>query len=295
MHPPLEVSRVHATRVSMSTVGGTDPGDAEQLTPPPVGFQGTSVLSDLESIASPNPNLPRRAANQTNNAQSTSTLNHFIRRQHRKLLAKIPIMSYFQRPGSPSGKYQVSLSPLASSGSLARLTSTVPMADEADLAWLRLPPPREPKMGPESSPSQVPEVKAEVKSKTDRSPRVYDLKEGVPEFEIGPEPEAEKRRKLGMKLEAVQNPQVYMELKGKIPLWPTRSNLVDDRSNQPKDHPEEDTQRSPSHFGDLKRTECFDGATGEKPQRRDAPPHSGLSAQRDTRPLKRGLGKLRPR
>ena len=169
------------------------------------------------------------------------------------------------------------------------------MADEADLAWLRLPPPREPKMGPESSPSQMPEVKAEVKSKTDRSPRVYDLKEGVPEFEIGPEPEAEKRRKLGMKLEAVQNPQVYMKLKGEIPLWPTRSNLVDDRPNQPKDHPGEDTQRSPSHFGDLKRTECFDGATGEKLQRRDAPPHSGLSAQGDTRPLKRGLGKLRPR
>jgi hypothetical protein len=295
VHPPLEVSRVHAAQVSMSTVGGTEFTDVEQLTPPPVGFQGTSVFSDLESIASPNPNLLKRATNQTNNTQSTSTLNYFIRRQHRKLLAKIPILTYFQRPGSPSGKYQVSLSPLASSGSLTRLTSTVPMADEADLAWLRLPPPRDPKMGPESSPSQVPEVKAEVKSKMDRSPRVHDLKEGVSEFEVGPEPEAEKRRKLGMKVEAVQNPQVCMGLKGENSLWPTRSNWVDDRPNKPKEHPGEEAQRSPSHFGDLKRTKRFDGATGEKPQRREVPPHSGLSAQRDVRPLKRGSGKLHPR
>ena len=67
---------------------------------------------DLESIASPNPNVPKRATNpslpnQTNNIPPPSTANRLIRRQHRKLLGKILILTYFKRPNNPVGRYQV--------------------------------------------------------------------------------------------------------------------------------------------------------------------------------------------
>ena len=91
----------------------TDVGGAQEPTPPLVGFQGTTVLRDLEFTASPNPNLSKRAAKSTNDIPSTSIVNHFIRRQYRKLLGKIPILTYFEHPNSQVGKYQVSLSALA--------------------------------------------------------------------------------------------------------------------------------------------------------------------------------------
>ena len=52
------------------------------------------------------------------------------------------------------------MSRLAYSDSLTELTSVVAMADEADLAWLRLPPPlREPEIALKSIPSQESKVK----------------------------------------------------------------------------------------------------------------------------------------
>ena len=208
VQPPIEVSRVHIVQASAShdnpaetsTIEGADIKDAEQLTPPPVGFQGTSVLRDLEAIASPNPNLPKRPSNPplqsaTGSTPSTSTANRFIRRQHRKILGKIPILTYFKHPDSPTGKYEVSLSPLAYSGFLTRLTSAVPMADEADLAWLRLPPPpREPKVAMEPTPSQEPEVKMEPmtkekpkpdkNSRIDAKPKHESNREGQPRMNV---------------------------------------------------------------------------------------------------------------
>ena len=73
---------------------------------------------------------------------------------------------YFKHPNSPVGKYHVSLSPFGYSDSLTELISVVPMADEADLAWLRLPsPPWKPETGPKSIPSQ--ELKVNVKPTMD--------------------------------------------------------------------------------------------------------------------------------
>ena len=172
---PLEVSRMHVVKTSTApgepvnndTIRGTNDGNTKQPTPPPVGFQGTSVLRDLEAIASPNPSIRKRGIDPTspNSAKDSpaSTVNRFIRRQHRKILAKIPVLTFTTNPNSPVGKYQVSLSPLAHSDVLTRLTSAVPMADEADLAWLRLPPPlQKPKPQLESVPSSEPKSKAEV-------------------------------------------------------------------------------------------------------------------------------------
>ena len=96
--PPIEVSRVHTIRASMSlgnlaesgNVERTDAEGVQQPTPPPLGFQGTTVLRDPESIASPNLNLQKRATNSARNIPSTSTVNHFIRRQHRKSLRRSP-------------------------------------------------------------------------------------------------------------------------------------------------------------------------------------------------------------
>ena len=219
---PIEVSRVHVVQASMShdkpaetnTIERADIRDAEQLIPPPVGFQGTSVLRDLEAIASPNPNLPKRTSNSplqsaTDSTSSTSTANKFIRRQHRKLLGKIPILTYFRHPDSPTGKYQVSLSPLAYSSFLTRLTSAVPMADEADLAWLRLPPPpREQKIQMESTPSQKPEVKMEPmtkeKPKLDQNPRV-DRK--LREHELN----REERPRVDVEPDGDHNPRISLE------------------------------------------------------------------------------------
>jgi hypothetical protein len=175
--PPIEASRVHVLQtpapphkpVKTSAIGEPDAENAKQPTPPPVGFQGTSVLRDLEAIASPNPNTPKQVKGLTlpdprpsTTSTSTSTVNRFIRRQHRKILANIPVLTYFKHPNSPIGKYQVSLSPLAHSDSSNGLTSTAPMADEADVAWLRLPPPTEkPSVDLESTPSRG--LRAEAK------------------------------------------------------------------------------------------------------------------------------------
>lgn len=181
VQPPIEVSRTHAIKehrpldspAGKSTIWERDTGSSKQPTPPPVGFQGTSVFRDLEAIASPIPNAQKGAVDPTHrdpahNTPSASTLNRFIRRQHRKILAKIPILTYSKPPNTPTGNYQVSLSPLAYSDTLVRLTSAVPMADEADLAWLRLPPPpQELKVDRESTPLQKLQVKAKARVETE--------------------------------------------------------------------------------------------------------------------------------
>ena len=190
---PIEVSRVHISQASEShdkpretnTLEGAKVGDAGQPRPPSVGFQGTTVLRDLEVIASPNRNQPLQ--NATNDPVSASAVNHFIRRQHRKILRKIPILTHCSHPSGPAGKYEVSLSPLVDSSLLKRLPSVVPMAEEADIAWLTLPPPQKPK------PQRGSPVKVEPmteKQKPDRDPRVDEkLKhESNPVNCVGPHP-----------------------------------------------------------------------------------------------------------
>ena len=186
---PIEVSRVHISQASKSRDKPSETGTPEgakirkvgQRTPPSVGFQGTTVLQDLEAIASPNPNIKNQPLQSpTNDPISASTVNRFIRRQHRKLLRKIPILTYYKHPSSPAGKYEVSLSPLAESSLLRRLTSTAPMADEADLAWLRLPPPQKPE--PQQGSTAEAKPMAE-KQEPDRDPQVDEK----PEHESNPE------------------------------------------------------------------------------------------------------------
>ena len=89
--PSAHHSSIHVTATLQSgNVERIDAEGVQQPTPPPLGFEGTTVLRDLESIASPNLNLQKRVTNSASNIPSTSTVNHFIRRQHRKLLEKIP-------------------------------------------------------------------------------------------------------------------------------------------------------------------------------------------------------------
>ena len=289
---PIEVSRVHVVQPSTShgkpaetsTIEGAEIGDAEQLIPPSVGFQGTSVLRDLEAIASPNPNLPKRARNPslqsaTNSTPSTSTVNRFIRRQHRKLLGKIPILTYFKHPNSPTGKYQVSLSPLTNSGSLAGLTSAVPMADEADLAWLRLPPPpQELKVEMESTPPHEPKVKVEPMTKKpkpnpDRSPRVDE--------EFKRESNREERPRVDVKSGADHSPRVFLKPEYKIRLRPSRSNRMSGLPTEPSHLPKEDS-KSPMHF---------DETTSERPKRGKFPPGPGSLPPKGIRLFKGNLVK----
>jgi len=282
---PIEVSRLHAIQTHTTQTGeieGTDTRDTERLTPPPVGFQGTSVLHDLEAIASPNPNLPKRATSPslphstTNNTSSTPTVNHFIRRQHRKLLGKIPILTYSKRPNSPMGQYEVSLSPFVCSESSTGLTSAVPMADEADLAWLRLPPPpQEPRVELDSTLSQKPEAK----SKPDQNPRVdgklekygpswvddgdppdelqYRPMDGTPELQVELKPEVEDGPKVWVKSQVGQTPQVHVNPKDNVCLWSPRPALVDEPPSQPNRRPKENP----------KRPRRSDETTGERPRR----------------------------
>ena len=142
-----------------------------------VTTHATTILRDLESIAFPNQNPPKRATNPTSNTLSTSTVNHFIRCQHRKL-EKIPILTYFEHPDGLLGEYQTSSSALANSDSSNRLTSAVPMVDETNLAWLRLHPPQEPRVDAGSPPSQEPKGEGKVDlimdttTMVDQSPQV---------------------------------------------------------------------------------------------------------------------------
>ena len=186
VQPPIEVFRAHVIEehtplhnpTGTSTTREENTERSKQPTLPLVGFQGTSVLRDLEAIASPTLNAPKRATDSTHrdptsNPPTTFAVNRFIRRQHRKILAKIPILTYLKRPNDSTGKYKVSLSPLACSD---KLTSAVPMADEADLAWLRLPPlPQELKVDRGPTPLQERQMKTkpvvETKSNSNQSPR----------------------------------------------------------------------------------------------------------------------------
>jgi len=295
VRPPIEVSRVHTIQPSApldkpaetKIIEQTDAGNVWQPTPLSVGFQGTSVFRDLELVASPNPNPPKRASdpslpNPANNTLPTPTVNRFIRRQHRKLLRKIPILTYLRHPKSPVGKYQVSLSPLAYSRSLIGLTSTVPMADEADLAWLRLPPPpREPGVEPEPQPSPVSKVKvkpmAETKQGVDKNTKVsrkpnhtvhtwsqesnrvgsFNLpgkpqhrpRKGASELKVETKPKVEEQPKVEIRPEANQKPHVYVKLKRTIRSPPPRSNWVDEPPDQLNHHPGDRPQRNPSRPG----------------------------------------------
>jgi hypothetical protein len=207
---------------------------------------------------------------------------------------------------------------------LTRLTSAVPMADDADLAWLRLPPPpRESKKELESSLSQQPEVKvepmAEAKPNVDRNPRVYgklkyeahpwpqksnwvdgddppdELQHGqkgeTPESRVEPKPRKEVQRKVGVKLEVDQNPQVYVKPKGKVRPRPLGSNWVDDPPHQLQHHPRDGAQQSPSHSGSSKRPRRFDRTSDEKPQRGKFPPRSSPPAQKGIKLFERSLVK----
>ena len=281
--PPIEVSRVHAVEppAPLDKPPGSEGADTVQPAPPAVGFLGTSVLRDLESIASPNPNVPKRNTNPslpnpTNYALPTSTVNRFIRRQHRKLLRKIPILTYFKHPKSPVGKYEVSLSPLASSGLLVELTSNVPMADEADLAWLRLPPPSpKPVVKLESPPSQEPKV--------DRNPRPYgELRSRGSDWVDDDDPTDERRPKeeeaegepREMRSEADRDPQTRVKRTRTVRSYPLRSERTDEPPNQLKHRSRDRPPWNSARSEDPKKPRRFGGTTGDKLQREEPPSRS---------------------
>ena len=322
--PPIEASRVHAVEpptpldkpAETSTIEGAKTRGGRQPTPPPVGFQRTSVLSDLESIASPNPNIPKHAANPTNNTPFASTVNRFIRRQHRKLLRKIPILTYLKHPNNPAGKYEVSLSPLTSS---VGATSAAPMADEADLAWLRLPPPpQEPRVELESQPSQEP--------KADQNPRVYGklkyaahpwpqesnwvdgddppdehrLEEGVPELKVEPKSEVEEQPKVEMKSEVDKAPKIRVKPTRTVRPYPIDSNWTDEPPSQLKYRPRDRPPRNSAHSEDSEGPRRFGGTTGERLQTGELPSRSTPPAPEGVRLFKGslvrgGFGKPRPK
>ena len=176
IQPPIVVFRVHIIRASASLGNPAETGAVRRTDAGCVTTDITTVLHDLESIASPNQNLPKRATNPTSNAPSTSTVNHFIRCQHQKRLEKIPIMTYFEHPDGLLGEYQASSSAPANSDLSNRLTSAVPMADETNSAWLRLPLSQEPRVDAGSPPSQEPKGKVELVMDTtamvDQGPQV---------------------------------------------------------------------------------------------------------------------------
>lgn len=321
--PPIEVSRVHAvqppTPHGKPTETGTtergDTGDVGQPTPPLVGFQGTSVLRDLESIASPGPNIPKHAANPSFH---TSTVNRFIRRQHRKLLGNIPILTYSKHPNSPVGKYGVSLSPLACSR-LVDLTSTVPMADEADLAWLRLPPPlQKPRVELDSPPSR--------ETKSDRNPPVYRgskhaahqwpqrsngvdgndppdedrPEEGTLELKVEPRSGAEEPPKVGMRSEVDKNPQVQEKPMRAARLYAPGSNGTGEPPGQNKRGPRGRPPRNPTPSEDSKRQKRFGGTTDEGLRMEELPSRSTSPTPEGVRlftgsMIKGGFGVPRPK
>ena len=268
----------------IGNIDRTDAGGAQEPTPPLVGFQGTTVLRDLEFTASPNPNLSKRATNSTNDIPPTSTVNHFIRRQHRKLLGKIAILTYFEHPNSQVGKYQVSLSALANSDSLNRLTLTVPVADEIDLAWLMLPvPPQEPGVDVGFPLSQEPKGNMELATDTlqmvDQNPQVtgklepealprpqqfnwtdgddppdklqHRSKGGSPGSKAEPKARAGEQSEAKGKLEVAQNSQV-------------RKKPTHDPANQLMYRPRGRPRRDFAHPGDSERPGRSDEITGKE-------------------------------
>jgi hypothetical protein len=150
------------------------------------------------------------------------------------------------------------------------------MADEADLAWLRLPPPpQEPKVEMESTPSQEPkvEVKVEVmtkeKPKPDRIPRVDEkLKHELNRVEW-----------LRVKSGAGHSPRVFSKPERGIRLPPSRSNWVDEPPTKPSHLPKDD----------LKRPRRFDETSGERPKKH--PPRSGSPPPKGIRLFKGNLAK----
>ena len=301
--PPIEVSRAHTVGpplqldklAATSTIEGAEARDVGQPTPPPVGFQGTSVLSDLESIVSPNP---------TNNTPFISTVNRFIRRQHRKLLGKIPILTYSKLPNSRVGKYEVSLSPLAHSGSLVGLSSTVPMADEADLAWLRLPPPPvelESPLSQEPKEDQNPGVHGKLKYAANPWPQRSNRadgedqsdehlpEEGAPELTVEPRSEAEEQPKVEMKSEADKKPQVHVKPMRPVRRCPMRSNSTGEPPNQLKHRPSDRPPRNFAHSEDSKRPSRFGGTPDERLQTGGLPSRSTPPALNGVRLFKGSL------
>ena len=154
------------------------------------------------------------------------------------------------------------------------------MADEADLAWMRLPPPpRGPGVEVGSPPSQEPRGKVELVvdtvPKVDQRPGKkyearpspqeagwaggdnppselqYRLKEGAPELKVNPEPNGEGRPKLEMESGVDRNPQGHSKPTRTGPQGPARAH---EPPSQRKHHPGDGPRWDSTHSEDSKRS-----------------------------------------
>ena len=193
------------------------------------------------------------------------------------------------------------------------------MADEADLAWLKLPPP------PQELKVEIPAPQSQ-EPKADQNLRAYGrlkyaahpwpqrsnwvdgddpsdgnrLEEGAPELKVEPRSEAEEPPKVEVKPEMDNNPQVHVKPARTVRLYPLRSNRTDEPPNQLKYRPRDRHPRDTAHSEDSKRSRRLGGATGERHQAGESPSRSTTPALDGIRLfkgslVKGGFGKPRPK
>ncbi|EJD03694.1 uncharacterized protein FOMMEDRAFT_27599 [Fomitiporia mediterranea MF3/22] len=155
--PPLQVSVVDLDRES-GTVTAVPPSEAtdkmQHLGLIRGQLQGTGLLESLESMV----NSRKEPADATQKqkdleqsdvdgqvvGQSAPVLpTKFLRRAHQRLLGKVPVLTFCRKTSTSKGKvleggsYDITLPKQANSPNLIRSTSTLPLVDEVNIAWIR--------------------------------------------------------------------------------------------------------------------------------------------------------------
>lgn len=139
IRPPLQVVVAGA---------GVSPGDISRAQIRGVGFQGTGVFEDVESLAGPLRAAPPLTRRELDAGKSSGELqsrhpSRWLRRRHQHLLSRLPILTYeppVEEKGKKRGaKYNVSLSSSAGVQSYHRLPGSTPeISSDDELAWIRL-------------------------------------------------------------------------------------------------------------------------------------------------------------
>ena len=154
------------------------------------------------------------------------------------------------------------------------------MADEADLAWLRLPPPQQsPRVERACVPLQKPDVKAKTMAGTEQKPDQIPRVNGKLKYESnwvdGGDPPDELQYHSTPKPQVDPKPRVEEQQKAE-----TRSQ-VSEPPSQPIRPPKKGYRR-------------FDETAGERPQRREFPPRPSSPPLEGIRLFKGSLAEGRP-
>ena len=161
--PPLEVDLRQEKQPNLSDADGVEVSESSRKSDIPAmglsegGFQGVGLLKEIQRLAgvkdkyrTPTGREQRPSTTGGLNSEATfggaaknTTLpTKFLRRRHKELLRKIPVLTWSEhspsdQPGGSRGKYEVSLPSGALVPPSVPSAKSLPVAGECTMTWIR--------------------------------------------------------------------------------------------------------------------------------------------------------------